>query len=389
MGIMERLRNELIDIVEWVDDSRHTIVWRFPRYHNQIKNGAQLIVRPGQMAVFVHAGKIADVFEPGQYRLETRNLPILSTLAGWKHGFDSPFKAECYFVRTTQVPDLKWGTPNPVMLRDADFGPIRVRAFGTYTLRAVDPRALLRELVGTDQAFETDEISELLRSIINSAFAQLVGNADIAVLDLAGSYKQLSDELRRAVVERVDDEYGLDIPQLFIVNISLPAEVERALDARTSMGVLGDLGSYQAYQLGQAIPVAASNPAGGLAGAGVGLGMGMAMAGPMLQGFAGNGSGPAGGPGAGPGTAGGAPSAQAGGAAVAPPPIEPAVWHLVENGQSVGPLGLSQLAALVPAQRLRPDTLVWTAGMAQWQPASQVAALGALFAAIPPPLPGS
>jgi len=369
MGIMEKLRAELVDIIEWVDDSRHTLVWRFPRFHNQIKHGAHLIVRPGQMAVFVHRGKIADVFEPGHHELETRNLPILSTIAGWKHGFDSPFKAECYFVRTTQVPDLKWGTPNPIMMRDADFGPIRIRAFGTYTLRATEPRALLEHLVGTDGSFETEEVTELLRAVIHSAFAQLVAESDIAVLDLARNYKELSDGLRAAVVERVDDEYGLDIPQLFIVNISLPAEVEKALDARTSMGVLGDMGQYQAYQLAQATPVAAANPAGGLAGAGLGLGMGMALAGQM-----------------GP-MAGGARSQAP--AAAAPPAPPAAAWHIVENGQSLGPFGGPQISQLVTSGRLRADTLVWMAGMSGWIPAGQVPALSSLFATTPPPVPGA
>jgi membrane protease subunit (stomatin/prohibitin family) len=367
MGFMEKLRAELVDIIEWVDDSRHTLVWRFPRHHNQIKNGAQLIVRPGQLAVFVHQGQIAEVFEPGQHRLETRNLPILSTIGGWKHGFDSPFKAECYFVRTTQVPDLKWGTPNPVMLRDADFGPMRVRAFGTYTLRAVDPKRLLQELVGTAVTFETEEISELLRSIIHHAFAELVANADIAVLDLARSYKELSEELRRATVERVDDEYGLDIPQLYIVNISLPAEVERALDARSSMGVLGDLAQYQAYQLGQAMSVAAANPAGGVAGAGIGLGMGMAMMGSAGLGAA------------------GAPHAAP---AATPPPLPPAqAWHLAESGRALGPLTLDQLAAMVAEGRARADSLLWATGMSAWLPASQIPALAHLFGSAPPPLP--
>ena len=214
MGIMKKLRAELIDIIEWVDDSRHTIVWRFPRFHNQIKHGAQLIVRPGQTAIFVHRGRVADIFEPGQYRLETRNLPVLSTLAGWKYGFDSPFKAEVYFIATRQITDLKWGTPNPVMMRDPDFGPIRVRAFGTYTLKAVDPKTLLEELVGTDSQFEADEITELLRSIVNTAFADVIAKSDIAILDLASNYQRLSEELRRAVIEHVDDEYGLELPQL-------------------------------------------------------------------------------------------------------------------------------------------------------------------------------
>jgi membrane protease subunit (stomatin/prohibitin family) len=361
MGIMKKLRAELIDIIEWVDDSRHSIVWRFPRFHNQIKHGAQLIVRPGQTAIFVHRGRVADVFEPGQYRLETRNLPILSTLAGWKYGFDSPFKAEVYFVATRQITDLKWGTPNPVMMRDPDFGPIRVRAFGTYTLKAVDPKTLLEELVGTDSRFEADEITELLRSIVNTAFADVIAKSDIAILDLASNYQRLSEELRRAVIEHVDDEYGLEVPQLYIVNISVPAEVEQALDTRSSMGVIGDMAAYQSYQLGQAMPVAAANPAGGLAGAGVGLGMGMAMAGPMMA------------------------SGGSGHPAAPPPPPPPVSWHVAENGQSVGPFTPAQLAQAAAAGRFGPASLVWSPGMPSWTAASQVPQLATLFPPPPPP----
>jgi membrane protease subunit (stomatin/prohibitin family) len=360
MGLIDKLRAELVDIVEWVDDSRHTLVWRFPRYHNQIKYGAQLIVRPGQMAILVHQGKVADVFVPGQYRLETKNLPILSTLAGWLHGFESPFKAEVYFVSTRQITDLKWGTPNPVMMRDADFGPIRVRAFGTYTLKARDPKVLLSELVGTESVFESEEITELLRSIVNQAFADVVAKSEIAILDLASNYRALSEEVRRVTTERIDDEYGLDIPQLYIVNISVPAEVEQALDTRTSMGVIGNLGAYQQYQLGHAMPIAAENPAGGLAGAGVGVGMGMAMARQWT-------------PGAAPPGAGSPP----------PPPAGP--WHIVENGATSGALTLEHLHQMVAAGRVRPDTLVWTAGMPGWAPAAQVGQLAALFGPPPPP----
>ncbi len=372
MGFMDKLRGELIDIIEWVDDSRHTLVWRFPRYHNQIKYGAQLIVRPGQAAIFVRQGQIADVFEPGQYRLETKNLPILSTLQGWKYGFDSPFMAEVYFVSTRQIPDLKWGTPNPVMMRDIDFGPIRLRAFGTYTLKAQDPRALLRELVGTDANFEADEISELLRSIINHTFAELVASAEIAALDLAENYQELSEELRQRVVTKIDDEYGLDIPQLYIVNISLPPEVEKAIDARTGMNVVGDLTNFQQYQLGAAIPSAAENPAGGLAAAGVGLGMGMAYAQNMTPGVQGGTPGPAG------------PAPQA-----APPPPPPAVtvWHVVENGAASGPLSPAQLAEAVVNGRVLPTTLVWAVGMPAWVAAQEVPSVAALFNRVPPPPP--
>jgi len=362
MSLMRKLRAELIDIIEWIDDSRHTIVWRFPRYHNQIKYGAQLIVRPGQVALFVREGQIADVFAPGQYRLETRNLPVLSTLAGWKHGFDSPFKAEIYFASTRQITDLKWGTPNPVLMRDPDFGSVRVRAFGTYTLKTLDPRLLIEELVGTDSEFQTDEISELLRSIISTAFADVVAKSEIGLLDLAASYQALSEEVRRVVLERIDDEYGLEIPQLYIVNISVPAEVEQALDTRSSMNMIGDMSAYQSYQLGRAMPEAAANPAGGIAGAGVGLGMGMAMARPMLRGGAHTGPPP-------------------------PPAAASPAWHVAQNGQSTGPFTWEQVAAAVRAGTIRPETAMWAAGMPGWTPAVQVPDLAPLFGAAPPPPP--
>lgn len=355
MGLFEKLRAELIDIVEWVDDSRSTLVWRFPRYHNQIKQGAQLIVRPGQTAVFVHQGKIADVFAPGRYTLDTKNLPVLATLAGWKFGFDSPIKAEVYFVATRQITDLKWGTPNPVLIRDPDFGPIRVRAFGNFTLKAVDPKALLQELVGTDSIFDSEEIAVLLRSIVAQAFADLVATAEMSVIDLAGNQRELAEKLRKMVVERVDDEYGLDIPQLYLVNVSVPEEVEKALDARSSMKVIDDLASYQQYQLGVATKVAAANPAGGIAAGGIGMGMGLAMAnritpqGPTMQ-------------------------------PTPPPPPPPPAWHVVQAGQATGPFTLEDLTRAAQAGTLRGDTLVWTAGMAAWSPAVQVPQLAGLFA---------
>ncbi len=366
-NLMDKLRAELIDIVEWIDDSRHTIVWRFPRYHNQIKHGAQLIVRPGQAAVLVSQGRIADVFGPGQYRLETKNLPVLSTLMGWVHGFDSPFKAEVYFVSTRQLTDMKWGTPNPVIMRDPDFGPVRLRAFGSYTIRAMDPRLLLKELVGTDQEFEVDEVSELLRSIINMAFADVVASAQLSVVDIASNYADLSEQVRQAVLERIDDEFGLEIPQLYIVNVSLPPEVEKALDARSGMGMIGDMQRFQAYQIGQAIPTAAANPAGGIAGAGLGVGMGMAMAGPMMNQVGGGGGAP---PAAGP-----------------PPVPSAATWWFAENGQQVGPVTLEQLSQAVGAGRVAPATLVWSQGMPAWQPAQQTPQVAGMFGAAPPPVP--
>ena len=367
MGLFDKLRGELVDIIEWIDDTRHTLVWRFPRYNNQIKNGAQLIVRPGQIAVFVHEGRMADVFEPGRYELETKVIPILSTLQAWKHGFNSPFKCEVYFVSTRQITDLKWGTPNPIILRDQDFGPVRLRAFGSYTLRAQDPKALLRELVGTDGVFEAEEVAELLRSIINSSFADLLGEAKIAVMDLASNYRELSEQLRERVVERVDDEYGLDIPALFIVNISLPEAVEKALDTRSSMGVIGDLGRFQQFQMGNAMMAMAENPSGGAAAEGLGLGMGFAMANQVAQRM-------------GPGMT-GAPGA------ATPPPLPGEAWHIAVNGQTQGPFDRAQMAAAIAQGQVTAQTMVWLQGMAGWAPAAQAPQLAGQFSAAPPPPP--
>lgn len=365
--VREKLRHELIDIIEWVDDSRHTLVWRFPRYQNEIKNGAQLIVRPGQVAVFVHRGQIADSFEPGHYTLTTDNLPILSTLQGWKYGFDSPFRSEVYFVSTRQISDLKWGTPNPIMLRDADFGPVRLRAFGTYTLKAIDPKALLKELVGTDQELQADEIGELMRGVIISAFADMLGTNKVAALDLAANYREMGDELKKVVNERIDDEYGLEVPSIFILNVSLPEAVEKALDTRSSMGVIGDMNKYQQYQFGTAMTEAAGNPGGGM-GEGLGMGMGFAMANRM-----------------------GGMMAGAGGGVAAPPPVPgQTAYHVVMNGQSAGPFVPGQIQSGIAAGQVNKDTLVWAAGMDGWKKAGEVSELKGLFGdggPAPPPVP--
>ena len=364
MGLVSKLRGELVDIIEWVDDTRNTLVWRFPRYQNEIKNGAHLIVRPGQCAIFVDRGRVADVFQPGTYELTTKNVPLLSTLRGWKSGFNSPFKAEVYFVTTRQVTELKWGTPHPVLLKDPQLGSVRVRAFGTYTLRAVDPKTLLAELVGTDGSFETDEIDVLLRSMVVAEFSKAIASREFPVTDLASHYSQLSEDVRNAVKARLGHDYGLDMPEFVIVNVSVPEEVEGAVDARASMGVVGDVNAYQQYQLGASIPKAAVNPAGGLAGAGVGLGMGMAIAG-KTAGMNG---------------------------AVHPPalPIVPAgpdaaVWHTAVGAATTGPFTVGQLTRALGAGEITAGTLVWTYGMEAWTPLSRVPALSPLVTPPPPP----
>ena len=363
MGLLDKLRGELVDIVEWVDDSRHTLVWRFPRYRNQIKQGAKLIVRPGQEAIFVSQGRLADVFEPGTHELTTGNLPILSTLMGWPYGFDSPIKSEVYFVSTRQITDLKWGTPNPVILRDPDFGPLRMRAFGTYTLLAANPATLLEELVGTDGSFEADEVTELLRSMIVESFARVIGELGIPALDLAANYPTVAARVREDVAARIDDEYGLEVPQLMLVNLSLPEEVEQAVDARSSMTAIGDMNAFQAYQMGRSMPAAATTPGGGAAGEGMGLGMGLAMAGRLMQ------------------------SPGLGVAVATPPPPPSTVWHLVRDGVTQGPVDGGRLAEFIAVGTVGPETLLWTAGMDGWTPAARIPQLSAMFTAAAPPPP--
>jgi membrane protease subunit (stomatin/prohibitin family) len=373
VGIFDFVKRELVDIIEWLDASGDTMVHRFERHDNEIKNGAKLIVRPGQTAVFVDEGRIADVFVPGTYTLTTENLPVLSTLRGWKYGFQSPFKAEVYFVATRQFTDRKWGTKNPIMLRDPEFGPVRLRAFGTYAVRTSEPAKLITEIVGTNGHFAVGDISDQLRNLITSRFADILGESRIPVLDLAASYDELGDFIAQKIRPEFL-EYGLEITKVLVENISLPEEVERALDKRTSMGVIGNLQAYAQYQGAQAMEAAAKNPGGGAA-EGMGLGMGFAMAQQMAQ------------------TLGGAQSggAQAGAAqgGAAPPPLPQAPqFYIALGGEQSGPHTIEALRGRVADGTLTRETLAWRQGMGQWSPAGEVPELADLFAGSPPPLPG-
>lgn len=285
MGIMDAIRSQFIEVIEWLDDSRNTLLYRFPVQGQEIKNGAQLTVRESQAAVFVFQGQIADVFTPGLYTIDGGNTPILSKLGAWKFGFNSPFKAEVYFVNTKQFTDLKWGTSNPVMMRDADFGMVRLRAFGIYSIRAVDPSALIKEVAGTNAHFVTEDIEGQLKRTLVSGLTDALGESKIAALDLASNY----DELSRFVRTKLGDEFksfGLELTKFLIENISLPPEVEAAMDRRTSMGVIGDAGRYAQFQAADAMRDAANNPSGGAgtgAGLGAGFAIGNAMAGAMTN----------------------------------------------------------------------------------------------------------
>lgn len=275
MGLFNWIKNQLIDVIEWIDSSNNTLVWRFPDQDHEIKNGAKLTVREGQVAIFVSEGQIADIFKPGLYTLETQNLPILTSLKSWKYGFNSPFKCEVYYVNTRQYPDMRWGTMNPIMMRDADFGAVRLRAFGIYAIQVSDPGRFFKEIVGTDGHYTTQEIEGALKRNLVSSFTTALGQAKIPALDLAGNYDQIATIIQDKMQSQFA-EYGLALRKFVIENISLPPEVEKALDQRSTMGVLGDMGRYTQFQAANAIRDAAQNPSG-MSGAGMGMGAGFAM----------------------------------------------------------------------------------------------------------------
>lgn len=358
------LKGQFIDVIEWTDDTRNTMVYRFERYGNSIMYGAKLTVREGQLAVFVHEGQLADVFDPGMYMLETNNMPLMTALQHWDHGFNSPFKSEIYFVNTRRFAGLKWGTQNPVMLRDPEFGPLRLRAFGSYAIRVADPVPFMREIVGTDGDFTQEKISGQIRNIVVQKVSRVLAASGIPALDMAANTKDLSDMVGTAIAPTLA-EYGLEMPELYIENISLPPEVEKVLDQRTSMGIVGDLNKFTQFSAAQAMQNAAQGSDGGMGaglGAGMGMGMGMGMAQAMGQAMTGQ---------------------QA--ASPPPPPPPPAsepLWHIAENGQTRGPFAQSQLAGQITR-----DTLVWSEGQAGWAKAGDVPALAGLFSATPPPPP--
>ena len=277
MGILDRLSpsSQFVEVIEWLDDSGNTLVYRFPVRDQEIKNGAQLIVRESQSAVFVFEGQIADQFPPGRYTIDGGNTPILSKLGAWKYGFNSPMKSEVYFVSTKQFQDLKWGTPNPVMMRDPDFGMVRLRAFGIYSIRVTEPQSFIKEIAGTNSRFVTEDVEGQLKRTLVSSFTDALGESKIAALDLASNYDELGTFMRG----KMNDDFkswGLELTKFVIENISLPQEVEAAMDKRTSMGVIGDVGRYTQFQAADAMRDAAQNPSGG-AGSGVGLGAGFAL----------------------------------------------------------------------------------------------------------------
>ncbi|MBN2506566.1 MAG: SPFH domain-containing protein [Verrucomicrobia bacterium] len=306
MPLMDYLKRQFLDIIQWQDDSRDTISWRFPDEDKEIKRGAQLIVRESQVAQFLYLGQFGDLFGPGTHSLVTDNIPILSTLKGWKYGFESPFKADVYFVNTRLFTGNKWGTANPVMMRDADFGIVRMRAYGTFDFRVVNPQLFLKEVAGTDDHFRLDEFADTMRSRVVSVFSDALATAKVPALDLATRYTELGEALMPLINPAVTAKYGLEIPAFIVENVSLPPEVEQAIDKRSSMAAIGNLNDYVKFQMAESM-TRGGGEAGSMAGTGAGLGAGLAMGQQMMAAMA---AGPSAPPPAGPAAA----------PAAAPPP---------------------------------------------------------------------
>ena len=280
MGLTDFIRSQFIDIIEWTDDSRDTLSFRFPDEDKEIKRGAQLIVRESQVAQFVYLGEFGDTFGPGKHTLTTDNIPVLSRLKGWKYGFESPFKADVYYVVTRLFTGNKWGTSNPVMVRDKDFGIVRVRAFGTYDFRIIDPKKFLKEVAGTDQHFRLDEFTDTMRSRLVSVFSEAIAKSNVPVLDVATRYSELGAALLPIINPVIGEKYGFEMPTFVIENVSVPPEVEAAIDKRSSMAAVGNLNDYVKFQMAQGL---ATGGGAGIGGVGAEMAVGMAMAQQMMN----------------------------------------------------------------------------------------------------------
>ncbi len=361
---VKKLTGELIDIIEWLDDSSNTLVYRYERHNNEIKYGARLTVREGQMAVFINEGQLADVFKPGMHMLTTQNMPILSTLKGWKYGFESPFKAEVYFVNTRKFTDLKWGTPGPATMRDKEFGIVRATAFGIYTIRVKDAGIFIKDISGTEGRFTTEQVQENLRGKIGLRIKEVMPELGISIIDMEAKVTEMGTMLR-ARIGADFEAMGLELCEVQVQDIGLPEEVEKAIDKRGAIAAVGNLQAYTQYETASAIRDAATTP-NSAAGAGMGLGAGFAMGAQMANQMGG--------------------AMNAGGAA--PPPLPTAVaFHVAIGGAQTGPFDLIALQSQASGGQLKRDTLVWKNGMAQWVKAGEVAELASLFANTPPPLP--
>ncbi|PWJ33672.1 SPFH domain-containing protein [Sediminitomix flava] len=389
MGFFDR--NIFIDIIEWLPENDDLIVYKYDRHDNEIKNGAQLIVRESQVAVIIEQGQFADVFYPGTHTLSTENIPLLSDLRGWKHGFDSPFVTEVYYINTKFITDLGWGTPNEIMLRDADFGIVRISAYGSYHVKVNDPVTFLKEVSGVEDAFTTEMLDEKLMPFVLSNFTDTLGEAKVPALDLAMKYKEIGDECE-VLLQTKFDQFGIEIANFIVENISLPESVQEAIDQRASMGAIGNMNTYQQYQMGNAMGnVGEGNSEGGSVNSTINdamqMGMNMGMASNMINQMMGmqrNAQAPQNqqapppvpsGPGAPPPVPGAAPSQLS--------------FHISSNGSQYGPYTLDQLKQYVAEGRVNKDTMVWREGMPAWAPMGTHTETASLFGgmATPPPPP--
>ncbi|WP_338765046.1 SPFH domain-containing protein [Bernardetia sp. ABR2-2B] len=375
MGLWDKISGQFIDVIEWIDNSRDTIVYRFKRDGNEIKYGAQLTVREGQQAVFINEGQLADVFPPGRYELTTQNMPLLTTLKSWKYGFNSPFKAEVYFVNMRPFVDNKWGTRNPIRVRDPELGSmgVEIRAFGSFDFKVIEPSRFLIDIVGTDGHFTTEEITTKLKGLVVKQFTDGLGESKIPFLDLAANYEELGAMIKKKLVLDFD-RYGVDITDFLVENMSLPDHVQKVLDQRNEMEIMGrsmqgNLNNYTQFKMGQAMEDSANNPNGG--NDGMSMGMGMAMANQMsnqMQNQQQNQN-----------------QNQGQQQNSTPPPM--ASFHVHLDGQQAGPFPLGEIQKMIQSGKITRTSYVWKAGMAEWAAAEKVAELQGLFGSVPPPLP--
>jgi membrane protease subunit (stomatin/prohibitin family) len=375
MGLWDTLtthaKAQFLDVIQWLDDSRNTLVYRFPIFNQAIQDGGKLVVREGQAAVFVAEGRLSDVFGPGSYELSTRTKAIWGFFESIKYGLNMPYKGDVYFVSTRQFTDQKWGTANPIMLRDKDLGAVRIRAFGVFAYRITDPAVFLREVVGTAGLYTTDEINGQLKRKLVSALADTIGESKIPALDLIAQYMDLGDALRQRLNGWFGENYGITLTDFVVENISVPPEVEKMLDKRSSMALVGDMNAYTQFQAANAIEQAAGRPGGGgpMLEAGMGLAMGQAMG--QQLGRAQQGSGtfnPQGGLSTPP----------------PPPPADPRFHYSGPAGQ--GEYSAREIAAFVQQNRTGAHN-VWATGWPGWKAWSDVPEISSLLPPVPPPLP--
>ncbi len=353
MGFWDKIFGEFIDVIDWIDESMDIMVYRFERYNNEIKYGAKLTVRQAQAAVFVSEGEIADVLGPGIYELETKNLPILTTLQHWDHGFNSPFKAEVYFCNLRQFIDLKWGTKNPIILRDKEFGVVRLRSFGTYGVQISDPAIFIKEIVGTNGHFSINDLNSQLRNHIISGFTDIVANSNIPVLDLAANYDQLGEYVAQKITKEFE-RYGITLTNLIVENISVPSAVEEAIDKKTSMGVIKDLSEYLMFESAQSL----TKGKGGASDIAA-MGIGFAMADKLAKKFDNTKS-------------------------YIPQPYEK-MYYYAKNTEPKGPFSIDEIEEFVKNDKIESKTLMWSTGMEKWQKAREIEEVESLFNFLTPP----